>query len=58
MTIPQIGAMHEGNLSRKKMLIEHGFRLLSAMDNRPLKFSEFENLAPQMICVSATPGKI
>lgn len=57
MTIPQIGAMHEGNLSRKKMLIEHGFRLPSAMDNRPLKFSEFENLAPQMICVSATPGK-
>ncbi|QQS58965.1 excinuclease ABC subunit UvrB [Candidatus Peregrinibacteria bacterium] len=57
MTIPQIGAMHEGNLSRKKMLVEHGFRLPSAMDNRPLKFSEFESLAPQMICVSATPGK-
>jgi excinuclease ABC subunit B len=57
MTIPQIGAMHEGNLSRKKQLIEYGFRLPSAMDNRPLKFEEFEKLVPQMVCISATPGK-
>ena len=57
ITIPQIGAMYEGNLSRKKKLIEYGFRLPSAMDNRPLKFDEFENFVPQMICVSATPGK-
>jgi excinuclease ABC subunit B len=57
MTIPQIGAMHEGNLSRKHKLIDYGFRLPSAMDNRPLKFEEFEKLVPQMVCVSATPGK-
>jgi len=57
MTVPQIGAMYEGNLSRKKQLIEYGFRLPSAMDNRPLKFSEFESMAPQMVCISATPGK-
>lgn len=57
MTIPQIGAMYEGNLHRKKKLIEYGFRLPSAMDNRPLKFSEFEHFVPQMLCVSATPGK-
>lgn len=57
MTIPQIGAMHEGNLSRKRQLIDYGFRLPSAMDNRPLKFEEFEKFVPQMVCISATPGK-
>jgi len=57
ITIPQVGAMFEGNLSRKKQLIEYGFRLSSCRDNRPLKFTEFENFVPQMVCVSATPGK-
>jgi excinuclease ABC subunit B len=57
ITIPQIGAMHNGNLSRKNTLIAHGFRLPSAHDNRPLKFEEFEKKLAQSIYVSATPGK-
>jgi len=56
-TIPQLGAMYKGDRSRKETLVEYGFRLPSALDNRPLKFEEWENLAPQMIFVSATPGK-
>ena len=55
-TIPQFGGMYRGDHSRKKTLVEYGFRLPSALDNRPLKFEEFEALAPQMIFVSATPG--
>lgn len=57
ITIPQIGGMHNGNLARKKTLIEHGFRLPSAHDNRPLRFEEFEEKNKQTIYVSATPGK-
>ncbi len=57
VTIPQLGAMYLGDRSRKETLVEYGFRLPSAMDNRPLKFEEFERLAPQMVFVSATPGK-
>ena len=56
-TIPQLGAMFKGDRSRKETLVEYGFRLPSALDNRPLKFEEWEKLAPQMIFVSATPGK-
>jgi excinuclease ABC subunit B len=56
VTIPQIGAMYKGDRSRKETLVEHGFRLPSALDNRPLRFEEWESLAPQMILVSATPG--
>jgi excinuclease ABC subunit B len=56
-TIPQLGAMYRGDRSRKETLVEYGFRLPSALDNRPLKFEEWESLAPQMIFVSATPGK-
>ncbi|MDE2220593.1 MAG: excinuclease ABC subunit UvrB, partial [Gammaproteobacteria bacterium] len=55
-TIPQLGAMFRGDRSRKETLVEYGFRLPSALDNRPLKFEEWERLAPQMIFVSATPG--
>ena len=55
-TIPQLGAMYKGDRSRKETLVEYGFRLPSALDNRPLKFEEFEQAAPQMIFVSATPG--
>jgi excinuclease ABC subunit B len=55
-TIPQLGAMYKGDRSRKETLVEYGFRLPSAMDNRPLKFEEWEAIAPQMIFVSATPG--
>jgi excinuclease ABC subunit B len=55
-TIPQLGAMYRGDRSRKEVLVEYGFRLPSALDNRPLKFEEWERLAPQMIFVSATPG--
>ncbi len=55
-TIPQLGAMYRGDRSRKETLVEYGFRLPSALDNRPLRFDEFEELAPQMIFVSATPG--
>ena len=57
MSIPQIGGMHNGNLSRKQTLIEHGFRLPSAYDNRPLKFEEFEEYMGSTVFVSATPGK-
>ena len=56
-TIPQLGAMYKGDRSRKETLVEYGFRLPSALDNRPLKFEEWEAIAPQMIFVSATPGK-
>ncbi|MEY3219602.1 MAG: excinuclease subunit UvrB [Pseudomonadota bacterium] len=56
VTIPQIGAMYKGDRSRKENLTLYGFRLPSALDNRPLKFEEFERLAPQMIFVSATPS--
>jgi excinuclease ABC subunit B len=55
-TIPQLGAMYRGDRSRKETLVEYGFRLPSALDNRPLRFDEWEALAPQMIFVSATPG--
>ena len=57
MTVPQIGAMYSGNLSRKQTLVEHGFRLPSALDNRPLNFQEFEGHVHQAVYVSATPGK-
>ena len=56
VTIPQIGAMYKGDRSRKENLVMYGFRLPSALDNRPLKFEEFERLAPQSIYVSATPS--
>lgn len=56
VTVPQIGAMYKGDRSRKETLVEYGFRLPSALDNRPMKFDEFEALAPQTIFVSATPG--
>jgi excinuclease ABC subunit B len=56
MTIPQIGGMYSGDKSRKEKLVEYGFRLPSALDNRPLNFSEFEKIVPQAIYVSATPG--
>ena len=55
-TIPQLGAMYRGDRSRKETLVEYGFRMPSALDNRPLRFDEWEKLAPQMIFVSATPG--
>jgi excinuclease ABC subunit B len=55
-TIPQLGAMYKGDRSRKEVLVEYGFRLPSALDNRPLKFEEWESIAPQMIFVSATPA--
>ena len=54
--VPQLGAMYKGDRSRKETLVEYGFRLPSAMDNRPLKFEEFKNLMPQTVFVSATPG--
>jgi len=56
VTVPQIGGMYKGDRSRKETLVEYGFRLPSALDNRPLRFDEWENLSPQMIFVSATPG--
>ncbi len=56
VTTPQLGAMYKGDRSRKETLVEYGFRLPSALDNRPLRFDEWERLAPQMIFVSATPG--
>ncbi|WP_025565492.1 excinuclease ABC subunit UvrB [Psychromonas sp. SP041] len=56
VTVPQIGAMYKGDRSRKENLVNYGFRLPSALDNRPLKFEEFEKLAPQTIYVSATPS--
>ncbi|PPL20541.1 MULTISPECIES: excinuclease ABC subunit UvrB [Microterricola] len=57
VTVPQIGAMYEGDSSRKRTLVEHGFRLPSALDNRPLKFDEFKNRVGQAVYLSATPGK-
>ncbi|NQZ06842.1 MAG: excinuclease ABC subunit UvrB, partial [Algicola sp.] len=57
VTVSQIGAMYKGDRSRKENLVEYGFRLPSALDNRPLKFDEFEAITPQTIYVSATPGK-
>jgi excinuclease ABC subunit B len=55
-TIPQVGGMYEGDYSRKRTLVEYGFRLPSAIDNRPLTFAEFERCLPQVVYVSATPG--
>ncbi len=57
VTVSQLGAMYKGDRSRKETLVEYGFRLPSALDNRPLRFEEWEKLSPQMIFVSATPGK-
>ncbi|MEN9737876.1 MAG: hypothetical protein RJA26_1109, partial [Actinomycetota bacterium] len=57
VTVPQIGAMFEGDSSRKRTLVEHGFRLPSALDNRPLKFAEFQERIGQTVYLSATPGK-
>ena len=57
VSVPQIGAMYKGDRSRKETLVEYGFRLPSAMDNRPLKFDEWELLAPQRVYVSATPSR-
>ena len=57
VTIPQIRAMYNGDRARKQVLVDHGFRLPSCLDNRPLKFEEFEELVPKLIHVSATPGK-
>ena len=56
VTVPQIGAMYEGDMSRKRTLVDHGFRLPSAMDNRPLKWEEFVERMPQTVYLSATPG--
>jgi len=56
-TLPQLGAMYEGDRSRKQTLVDYGFRLPSALDNRPLRFDEFMNLVPRMVFVSATPGQ-
>ena len=56
-TVPQIGAMYEGDSSRKRTLVEHGFRLPSALDNRPLKWAEFQERVGQTVYLSATPGK-
>ena len=56
VTVPQLGGMYRGDRSRKETLVEYGFRLPSALDNRPLRFDEFERLSPQTIYVSATPG--
>ena len=56
VTVPQLGGMYKGDRSRKETLVEHGFRLPSALDNRPLRFDEFEAQAPQTVYVSATPG--
>ena len=56
VTVPQIGGMYKGDRSRKETLVDYGFRLPSALDNRPLRFDEWEGLAPQMVFVSATPG--
>ncbi|WP_414690680.1 excinuclease ABC subunit UvrB, partial [Oceanicaulis sp. UBA2681] len=57
VTVPQLGAMYKGDFSRKRTLAEHGFRLPSCLDNRPLKFEEWEAMRPQTLHVSATPGK-
>ena len=55
-TVPQLGGMYEGDRSRKQTLVDYGFRLPSALDNRPLRFDEFLQKVPQMVFVSATPG--
>lgn len=57
VSVPQFGGMYKGDRSRKSTLVEYGFRLPSAMDNRPLKFEEFETISPQVVFISATPGK-
>ncbi|MEE4730135.1 excinuclease ABC subunit UvrB [Pseudomonas alliivorans] len=57
VSVPQVGAMYKGDRSRKETLVEYGFRLPSALDNRPMRFEEWENVSPQTIFVSATPGK-
>jgi len=57
VTLPQVGGMHGGDFSRKKNLVDYGFRLPSAYDNRPLRIDEFQELVPQMVYVSATPGE-
>ncbi len=57
VTVPQVGGMYKGDRSRKENLVDYGFRLPSALDNRPLKFEEFEALMPQTVFVSATPAK-
>ena len=57
VTVPQLGAMYKGDRSRKETLVEYGFRLPSALDNRPMRFDEWERIAPQMIFVSATPAQ-
>jgi excinuclease ABC subunit B len=57
VTLPQIRGMYGGDRSRKTILVEHGFRLPSALDNRPLQFEEFQEMVPQVICVSATPSE-
>jgi Helicase subunit of the DNA excision repair complex len=54
--VPQLGGMHEGDRSRKQTLVDFGFRLPSALDNRPLRFDEFLRKVPQLVFVSATPG--
>jgi len=56
VTVPQLGGMYQGDYSRKKVLVEHGFRLPSALDNRPLRFAEFERMTDRTLYVSATPG--
>src|ERR1019366_8993633 len=56
VTVPQVGGMYKGDRSRKENLVNYGFRLPSALDNRPLKFEEFEKLMPQTVFVSATPA--
>ena len=56
--MPQIGGMYEGDRSRKQTLVDYGFRLPSALDNRPLRFDEFLEKVPQLVFVSATPGAV
>ena len=56
MTVPQIGAMYNGDRARKEVLVEHGFRLPSALDNRPMKFEEFQAMWKQVLFTTATPG--
>ena len=58
VTVPQIGAMYEGDASRKRTLVEHGFRLPSALDNRPLRWEEFLDRVGQKVYLSATPGPV
>ena len=57
-TVPQIGGMYEGDRSRKQTLVDYGFRLPSALDNRPQRFEEFLSITPQLVFVSATPGRV